>query len=422
MVSGKHMAALVIAGALVFSAAAAEKRTPGSPRGPEEAARLLRDMVAAESELRYQGVRQSTGSWSGRSRRVRIYRDGSRRSRIEVLDTDGKPRRIIVRDQDEAPTRSGQEQAGRHQRAGRSRAHRPWRNLDLVLQNYQVRWERDERFLGRPVAVLHLWSQRPDRPRVRLWIDLASKLNVKLERTSPGGDHAFGFEFVELSFPDTFDSELFSAPPDAEERSAEDFGGDPGRRRQRIRRFDSLEGLAPALKTPVLVPEVIPAGFQQVGYSLLEPMGVARIGYSDGLSEISLYEGRRRERTAGGPRRGQPAGEREDERPAGPAEPGGRDVGRRSGRGRRRPGLEGFTEVVTDGVKLQVGRMRGMVFVRRTVLAGDPPVGIGTTVVGEIDVGELQRMSASLVQYRSRRAPGEAGLPGEGRQEESDGR
>jgi negative regulator of sigma E activity len=433
MLAGKHIVGVALVGVLIAVAQAAQRAPAGPAHSSDEAVGLLRAMVAAEPGLLYEGVRQTGGGERERSRSVRIYHDGARRSRIELLNDDGEVRRIIVRDGSRVWIRLvGEEDAhdGWHRQPDRagSERYQPWQSLDLILKNYRVRRDSDETFLGRPTAVLSISSERPNRPHVRLWVDLATKLNVKLERTAPGGERVFGFEFVQLSFPRSFDDALFEVPSSPEptpgpegRRGARDSreAGDSGRWR-RIERFDSLGELSTAMKVPLWVPGKVPAGFERTEYSLVLPMGVARIGYSDGLSEISLYErvhrgrprtaeGRRRERPPAGS--GAPAGDQGPERP-GPSRR--REGDRRAERGRRRrPRIESLSEVTVEGVKLQVGHMGNMVFVRRTVTAGDPPMDVEMTVVGEIDAGELERMGASLVEYRPGRAEGVAGHPKE---------
>jgi len=165
-------------------------------------------------------------------------------------------------------------------------------------------------------------------------------------------------------------------------------------------------------------------------------MGVVRIGYSDGLSELSLYESSGRER--GGrpaPSGGEPGGAEVHARPParrpegaepgperGPRPPGRGEASRGGREGGDRPGeragehpgersSEGggrperfwpreFVEVTWQGVTLRVGRTPGMVVVQRTLTVGTPAVEVQTRVMGEVGEDELKAMSASLERYQ----------------------
>ena len=374
----------------------AEDEAPGSAEGrgreavagrsPEE---LLRAMVERAGQLRYEGVRRSLGGWPGRSVRVRLYRDGPERLRVEVLGDEDRPVRIMVRVGERLHFWSAREPGRWRERPAGGRPRGPWRHLDLLLRNYRVEFVGQEAFLGRPAAVLRLRSEHPDRPQARLWVDLETSLNLKLEKVNPGGERTLGFEFLSLSFPQEMDPATFSVPTGGEE-GAEEEG--TGRRsgRARRRRFADLAELAQAAEGPLVVPLAVPAGFVETGFSLLPRMGLARIGYSDGLSEISLYQSP--PRTPGDRFRGA----------EGSAASAGPGQGPRRGAGRhpRRPQPEAFEEVEWRGVRLRVARSGGMTFVRRTLTVGEPPVEVRTTVVGEIGEEELKEMSASLGEYR----------------------
>lgn len=391
------------------SAAGAGQREVGSPAAevrpvvsrwsPEE---LLRAMAERTGRVHYQGVRRSLGGWPGRAVRVRLFRDGPERLRLEVLggEEEEEPLRVVVRRGERLYVWSVREPGRWRSRSAGERPRGPWRHLDLLLRNYRVEFVGQEEFLGRPAAVLLLTGKHPGRPQARLWVDLETCLNLKLEKVNPGGERTLGFEFVSLSFPEEMDPALFSVPEGVEEavgggpaQAGGPSGRPPGARR---RRFASLEELAQAVGRPLLVPRAVPAGFVATEFSLLPGMGVARIGYSDGLSEISLYQSP--PKGPGGPPRGAEG------------TPGGSTSGRRrraeGGGHPRRRWPWNSEEVQWQGVKMRVARLRGMTFIRRTLSVGEPPVEVPTTVVGEIDEEELKAMSASLGEYRREGAGG----------------
>ncbi len=366
---------------------AGEGLAEGLAPTPEE---LLRAMVERAEELRYQGVRRSLGDWAPTAHRMRLYRDGAERVRFELLGDGDEPVRIMLRVEGRSWRWSARESEGWRERPGRSGPRGPWRHLDLLLRNYRVELLRREEFLGRPTAVLRVASERAHRPQARLWVDLGTFLNVKLEKTSPSGDRAFGFEFVELSFPDRIEETVFAVPAETQEKPA---GRRPGRRGW-SQRFATLAELARAVELPVVVPKVVPGGFAETDISLLSRMAVVRIGYSDGLSEISFYQARRDPGAALRHRgEGRPTERTAQPEHSGPGSP-------MAARGRHRRWPAGFEEVDWQGVTLRVARARGMTFVRRTVSVGEPGVQVRTTVVGEIGEDELKAMSASLVEYQ----------------------
>jgi hypothetical protein len=254
---------------------------------------------------------------------------------------------------------------------------------------------------------------------------------VKLEKASPSRERVLGFQFLELSFPEKLDESLFTVPQAGPGVASVGEGEEkhpPTQREQArqpwVKRLGDLDSLARATEAPVLVARVVPAGFKATDFSLLSRMGVVRIGYSDGLSELSLYESsgrepRGRSASAGGELEGAEARSRpparrpegaEAERERGPR-PSARGEAGREGRegGEHRPEGGGwqqrvwpreFTEVTWQGMTLRLGRAPGMVVVRRTVAVGTPVVEVQSTVVGEIGEDELKAMSASLDGYQ----------------------
>jgi negative regulator of sigma E activity len=401
---------------------------------------LLRAMVEREPTLRYQAVRASLGGRQPGGRRERVYRDGADRARVEVLGEDGQPVRTVVRVGDRAAFWSAREPSSWRQGALPGEHWGAWQHLDLVLANYQVERVGQEEFLGRPVVVLQLTGKHADRPRVRLWIDRESCLNVKLEKASPSGKRVLGFEFLELSFPERFDESLFTLPQAGQgpvspgagaEKGEEQRPAQPEQARQPwVKRFNDLESLAGGTEAPVVVPGVVPEGFRATDFSLLSRMGVLRVGYSDGLSEISLYQSSGREargregdeerpRAPGRRPEGPEAGRERDPGSSPRAETGreGREGGehpREGGGWQQRVWPTEFTEVTWQGVTLRVGQASGMVVVRRNLTVGTPAVEVQATVVGEIGEDELKVMSASLSGYQ-RPVPAEGnrgGAPG----------
>ncbi len=387
-------------------------------------------MVEGEPGLRYQGVRRATGGWWRGEEQVRLHRDGRERLRLETLNPEGEPRRIFIRVGDRSWTWSAREPGTWKERGARRTSREPWRHLDLVFRNYRVEDRGREEFLGRACTVLRVSSARAHRPQVQVWVDLEHHLGLKMEKTSPAGEAVLAYEFTELSFPARFDDELFAVPPEPAAQSsgpgeAEPPGAHVGRgSRPRVRRFETLAELVGAVEAPVLVPVKVPVGFVEMEYGQLAPMGAVRIGYTDGLSEISLYQsGPRREGQApspgeartgsqgsGRPPTGRPVGSRGgDPSSGGEGRPhrgglsGAESRGRRPQESRDRDvgpsGAGDFQAENWEGIELQVGRVRGMVFVRRLV-GVEGSAGVRTTVVGEIGEEELKEMSASLVQRR----------------------
>jgi len=393
------------------------------PVGVRSAEELFRLMAEREANVRYQAIRRSLGGRWRPGEVVHLYRDANERFRLEVLDEVGQPTRVMVRSGGRLWVWSAREpEVWRERRAGQQ-PRKPWANLELLLHNYRAEWVGQEEFLGRPAGALRIATERLQRPELRLWIDLENFLNVKLERTSPSGERTLGFEFTELSFPQRFDESLFAVP--------EGESGTPpeGRRRRRpgFERFDSLDALARAVEMPLVVPAIVPAGFVETDYSLLSRLGAVRIGYSDGLSAISLYEGGSSPGSRPGLRggAGREAGDHGsaarsprssqvplDSSGSGPGEHGHVSPQERSGAGeprRSRRAWRASWEVVSwEGVSMQVARMRGMVFVRRTLSLGEPSVQLRTTVVGEVGEDELKGMSASLVECQVPAAESEA--------------
>jgi len=443
-------ASAVPANAVPASPAAAS----GAPAKAVRPVDLLRAMVEREPVLRYQGLRVGLPDRGRAGRRERVYRDGAERIRVEVLDASGEPVRTAVRVGERAWFWSAREPASWRESPFPMEHWGAWRQLDLLLTNYRVESPGEEAFLGRPVVLLRLASPHADRPSVRLWVDRETCLNVKLEKASPSGERVLGFEFVELSFPEKLDEALFTIPQpnpgavgDGEgQKAAGGSSEGPGAagvgegggkrpaapseqgRQPWVKRFGDLNSMVLATEAPVVVPQVVPAGFRATDFSLLSRMGVVRIGYSDGLSELSLYQSAGREGRGGRPAAGggEPAplgrgpeshrtpGQRpedaEAERERGPRPPARGEAGREGREGGERPPEGGgrqqrgwprdFAEVTWEGVALRVGRAPGMVVVRRTLTVGTPAIEVQTTVVGEIGEDELKAVSASLSGYQ----------------------
>jgi negative regulator of sigma E activity len=464
MRTGSRAAALVVVAAFlaagrlswgepVGEAAARANAAPvkAAPTNAVSPVDLLRAMVEREPTLRYEGVRVSLPDRGRAERRERVYRDGAERIRVEVLDASGEPVRTAVRVGERAWFWSAREPGSWRESFFPVEHWGAWRQLDLLLTNYRVESLGEEEFLKRPVVLLRLASPHADRPSVRLWVDRETCLNVKLEKASPSGERVLGFAFVELSFPEKLDDALFTVPQAGQgavgvgEGQKPAGGGGEGQgtasvsegggkqpaapseqaRQPWAKRFRDLDGMVRATEAPVVVPQVVPAGFKATDFSLLSRMGVVRIGYSDGLSELSLYESSGREARASRPATsvGEPEGAEahprapgrrpegaEAERERGPRPPvrgeagrGGREGGERppEGGGRQeRVWPKEFAEVAWQGVMLRVGRAPGMVVVRRNLTVGTPAVEVQTTVVGEIGEDELKAMSASLSGYQ----------------------
>ncbi len=268
----------------VFASTVAPLSAWSQTRGETEALAWLRSAATAPRRVSYEGTKTVT-IWTGqvRSSHVHVYHAAPDRTRLEYLAAGNQPQRIVVitgRTQMEyvpsrnevlvRPAPETDEEALRRQ------------ILPQILANYAVTFEGTQQVAGREARVVDVRSQFPGRPRLRIWIDTATRLILRVEKYRPDGALREASAFISIQLNPALSPDLFvlTPPPGAQVQTRRGGSNLP------IDQIARRVGFTPRL------PAYLPAGYQPVRSGVVTVRGrpTAAFAFSDGVSTLTLFE------------------------------------------------------------------------------------------------------------------------------------
>ncbi|HLJ59576.1 MAG TPA: polysaccharide deacetylase family protein [bacterium] len=266
--------------------APAARPQPAAPPPAVDAAALdwLRAAATALGRVSYRGTRTST-VWAGRVQAVlvRVYHQAPDRTRLEYLAVGDQPARIVVIDGGAQTT-----YVRATNRIIRSPAARTDEEaltqqiLPQIAENYTVRFAGVEQVAGRAARVIDVQSRFPGRPRLRVWVDVGTRLILRFERYGPGGALNQASAFINIQINPTFPPGLFEVtpPPGAQIETRRPPA------KLAIEQIASRVGFTPQL------PAYLPAGYKLVGSRVvaLHEVPTAVFAFTDGVATLTLFE------------------------------------------------------------------------------------------------------------------------------------
>jgi peptidoglycan-N-acetylglucosamine deacetylase len=250
----------------------------------ESAVAWLRSAATAPRRTSYEGTKTVT-IWTaqGRASQVRVYHEAPDRTRLEYLAAGDQPRRIVVitrtKQVEFIPSRNQviERPAAQPDEAGLTR-----QILPRILASYTVAFAATEQVAGRPARLIDVRSQYPGRPRLRIWIDTATRLILRYERYGPDGALREASAFLSLRINPVLSPDLFvlTPPPGAQVVTRR-----PGRNLA-LDEIGQRVGFTPRL------PGYLPAGYTLVRSRIMTIRGrrAATLAFSDGVSTLTLFE------------------------------------------------------------------------------------------------------------------------------------
>ncbi len=267
------------------------------PAGAEAPLSWLRSGATAPRQVSYEGTKSIT-VWGGQvqASQVRVFHAAPDRTRLEYLAAGTQPGRIVIikgRIQMEYVPARNQVIERPAPEADEELLTRGV--LPEILHNYNVGFGGSEQVAGRETRVINIQSKFPGRPSLRIWVARERRLILRFERYRADGTLQETSAFINVRFDPVFSPDLFtvSAPPGAQVQQ------------QRNPRTMTMEEIAQRVGFTPQVPSYLPAGFQLRGGRVVNVRGqpVATFVYSDGVSTLTLFEGRGPQ---GPPPRGRP--------------------------------------------------------------------------------------------------------------------
>ena len=250
---------------------------------------MLTLSVASEKQVNFKGIRKFERHFGKKVYRgkAKVFHQAPDRWRLEFLEPEIRKGEILILDGKRfwrSPREKGQ---GFRHRGLRRRL--KTKDIELLVSNYKIELEGEEKIAGRKTLVLKCTGKYPGRPSLILLVDVENFLRLKEERLSPDGKITYSVEFEEIKFKEEIPSQSFEPPPGA-------------KMQERLRRSEelSLAQAASQLDFDVLLPNSLPRGFELGRVRIIrrkERKAVLHLAYTDGLAQISLFEGTS-ERTA----------------------------------------------------------------------------------------------------------------------------
>ncbi|HKX18486.1 MAG TPA: polysaccharide deacetylase family protein [bacterium] len=260
----------------------------GAP-GEAEPIRWLQEAALAPRSVSYAGTKTVT-VWAQtvRASEVRIYHQAPDHTRLEYLAAGDQPERVVVinggRQIEFVPGR-GRYLEGPAPQTDEDALIRQF--LPQLAQNYEVRFAGAERVAGRPARVVDIQGRLPGRPRLRLWIDVETRLILRLERYGPGGALRETSAFLSVQLNPVLSGDLFVVSPPAgaqvHTRAAQAPQG-----ALTIKEISRRVGFIPQL------PAYLPLGYQFIrsNVAMIRDTPTATFVFSDGVATITLFESR----------------------------------------------------------------------------------------------------------------------------------
>ncbi len=251
--------------------------------------KILREMIQASSNANYTGVKsfeQRVGNQFFRFR-MKVSHQAPDNTRLEFLEPAPKKGQVVIAHgreswKMESPDTSD---GSVHFRNVASYHGMEIRNVGLLLQNYEVRYEGTESVANRTADVIGIVSGSQPSITRRVWIDHASRLPLKSEENANtnGEPRVKRYCYEEIKFVGRLADTLFSIPMHPGSRSPL-----PQPRADNISLEDAKQ------RAPFLIhaPEYLPKGFilEQISWLEKTPSGFLHFHYSDGMMALSLFE------------------------------------------------------------------------------------------------------------------------------------
>ena len=209
------------------------------------------------------------------------------RDRIDIPDSEGRIREVIIRVDDDVYRRkaTGDTLFYSHRRQSNSNLlemNLEFSSLDLLQTNYKLEITGADRFLDRPVAVLAFKPRHPGRMTLTAWIDEETGLVMRTEERNEAGvlvEELFLTEFEKdpLIPPDTFATEEWTG------KSVET---------NQVIACGSISEVQREANFKLNAPVYVPPGFTLQQRRVIQHHGqpLVHFMYSDGLSRISLFQ------------------------------------------------------------------------------------------------------------------------------------
>lgn len=217
----------------------------------------------------------------------RITHQRPDRDRIDIPDSDGRIREVIIRVDDDIYRRkaSGDSLFYSHRRQSNSNLldiNLEFSSLDLLQTNYELEISGTDRLLDRPMAVLAFKPRHPGRMTLTAWIDEETGLVMRTEERNEAG------VLVEELFLTEFEKDP-AIPPDL--FATEEWTGKSVEINQVIA-CGSISEVQQEADFRLNAPVYVPSGFALQQRRVIQHRGrpLVHFMYSDGLSRISLFQ------------------------------------------------------------------------------------------------------------------------------------
>lgn len=247
----------------------------------------MKEMIAQESKLDYEGTKTITRIVKGEpyTVRLKIARKAPDSFRLLFSAPEEMVGQGFVRVGPNFWRISAEKEQGkRHVRMRGMHKNLEIKHLDLLLNNYSLRCSAIEKVGNRPCYVIEVEPKKGSPLSCKLWIDKARYLTLKAEEYH-GKALKSSFRFDDITFHPTFDENTFSVPVAVGAQSIIS-----GTSREDVTFAEASRELGIA----VFAPEHVPDGYQRTELKLFKrgKKEFLHAVYSDGLSTISLFQGK----------------------------------------------------------------------------------------------------------------------------------
>jgi peptidoglycan/xylan/chitin deacetylase (PgdA/CDA1 family)/negative regulator of sigma E activity len=276
---------------LGWGLAGAPSFSPGLPvlaqqAGGDSPLAWLRSAATAPRRVSYAGTKTVT-VWAGgvQASQVRVYHEAPDRTRLEYLAAGTQPKRIVIIAEGTAVEFTpGENEFIRRPAPAVSEEGLDRNILARIVENYDILFGGFEQVAGRPTRIVDVVGKVPGRPRLRMWIDTATRLILRFERYGPAGVLRETSAFLSIEMNPALSADLFTVvpPPGAQVQTRR-----PGPRL-------TLDQIAARVGFVPQLPAYLPSGYQLVGsrVSTIRRMPTATFAFSDGISTLTLFESR----------------------------------------------------------------------------------------------------------------------------------
>jgi len=272
---------LIYLGLLIYSLFLVDVSLLGAESDFKTPVEILTLCVDSEKQVNFQGVRKFERHFGERVYKAKVFHQAPDKWRLEFLEPEVRKGEILILD-------------GRHfwrspREKGRGFRHRGLRrplqtkDIERLVSNYKVETQGEKEIAGRKAFIIKCTGKYPGRPSLMLWVDKENFLRLREERFSADKKITYRVEFEEIEFRGQISPSHFKPPNGAEMQES----------RQRSEEL-SLAQAAGQLHFNVLLPKKVPRGFELGRVRIIRRKGrkaVLHLAYTDGLAQISLFEG-----------------------------------------------------------------------------------------------------------------------------------